>query len=34
MGVRTEKNRVVINDVAVLVRYCEGDPMEDDVAAR
>ncbi len=34
MGVRTEKNRVVINDVAVVVRCCEGDPMEDGVAAR
>lgn len=34
IGVRTEKNRVVINDVAVLVRYCEGNPMEDDVLAR
>lgn len=29
-----EKNRVVINDVAVLVRYCESDPRENDVAAR
>ncbi len=34
MGVRTEENRVVNNDVAVLVRYREGDPMENDVAAR
>ncbi len=34
MGVRTEKNRVVINDAAVLARYCEGDPRENDVAAR
>ena len=34
MGVRTEKNRVVINDVAVLDRECAGYPMEDDVAAR
>ncbi len=34
MGGRTEKNRVVINDVAVVVRCREGNPMEDDVAAR
>ena len=34
MGVRTEKNRVVINDAAVLARYREGDPRENDVAAR
>jgi len=27
-GVRTEQNRVVINDVAALLEYCQIDPME------
>jgi len=34
MGVRTEQNRVIINDVAALVRYCEGDPLDDEIAIR
>jgi CRP/FNR family transcriptional regulator, dissimilatory nitrate respiration regulator len=34
MGVRTEQNRIIISDVAVLVRYCEGEATADRVAAR
>ncbi len=34
MGVRTEQNRVIINDVAVLVRYCQGEATENRMAAR
>jgi CRP-like cAMP-binding protein len=34
MGVRTEQNRVVISDVANLVRYCEGEEREDATGTR
>jgi len=33
MGVRTEQNRVIISDVAALVRYCEGESSDDRGAA-
>lgn len=32
MGVKTDQNRVAINDVAVLIRFCEGDTQEDETA--
>ena len=34
IGVRTEQNRVVINDVARLQRFCEGEAAEDSAVGR